>query len=45
MRSMFLGSACALALAGAANAAPAGDPALLFRLSGDKGLVADIAAA
>jgi len=46
---MFLGSACLLILAGAANAAtppsssPSGEPALLFHVSGDKGLVADLA--
>lgn len=39
---MFLGSACLSILAGAANAAGA-EPALLFHLSADKGLVADVA--
>jgi hypothetical protein len=40
---MFLGSACFLILAGAANAATPAEPALLFHVSGDKGLVADLA--
>jgi hypothetical protein len=40
---MFLGSACFLILAGAANAATPSEPALLFHVSGDKGLVADLA--
>ena len=46
MKAIFLGSACALILANAAAAAPGptGDPALLFQVSGDKGLVADVAA-
>ncbi len=44
MKSMFLGSACALILASATSAAPTGEPGLLFRLSGDKGLVPDITA-
>jgi hypothetical protein len=45
MKAIFLGSACALILANAALAAqtPA-EPGLLFKLSGDKGLVADVAA-
>jgi hypothetical protein len=46
-KAMFLSSACFLILAGAANAAtPAaspGEPALLFHVSGEKGLVADLA--
>ncbi len=40
---MFLGSACFLILASAAHAATAGEPALLFHVSGEKGLVADLA--
>lgn len=47
MKAIFLGSACALILANAAAAqsAPlAAEPALLFKVSGDKGLVADVAA-
>lgn len=45
MKAMFLGSACALILANAADAAQSSaEPALLFKLSGDKDLVADIAA-
>ena len=44
MKAIFLGSACALVLAHAAAAAPNGEPALLFKVSGDKGLVADVAA-
>ncbi|ENZ80798.1 hypothetical protein OR37_03232 [Caulobacter vibrioides OR37] len=44
MKAIFLGSACALILAQAANAARTTDePALLFKASGDKGLVADVA--
>lgn len=43
MKAIFLGSACALILANAAAATPA-EPGLLFKLSGDKGLVADVAA-
>ena len=42
MKAIFLGSACALILANAA-AAQASEPALLFKVSGDKGLVADVA--
>jgi hypothetical protein len=45
MKAIFLGSACALILANAAAAAQApAEPGLLFKLSGDKGLVADVAA-
>lgn len=44
MKAIFLGSACALILANAAAAAQAAEPALLFKVSGDKGLVADFAA-
>lgn len=44
MKAMFLASACALVLANAAIAAPSPEPALLFRVSGDKGLSADVAA-
>ena len=48
MKAIFLGSACALILANAAVAAQsapmAAEPALLFKVSGDKGLVADVAA-
>jgi hypothetical protein len=43
MKAIFLGSACALILAHAAAAAPSNEPALLFKMSGDKGLVADVA--
>jgi len=43
MKAIFLGSACALILAHAAAAAPNSEPALLFKVSGDKGLVADVA--
>lgn len=47
MKAIFLGSACALILANAAAAAQsspmASEPALLFKVSGDKGLVADVA--
>lgn len=43
MKAIFLGSACALILAHAA-AAQGSEPALLFKVSGDKGLVADVAA-
>jgi len=43
MKAMFLGSACILILAGAASAAPTPQPALLFHVSGDKGLIADTA--
>jgi hypothetical protein len=46
-KAMFLSSACFLILAGAANAATPsaspGEPALLFHVSGEKGLVADVA--
>ncbi len=48
MKAIFLGSACALILANAAAAAQSpslgAEPALLFKVSGDKGLVADVAA-
>lgn len=44
MKAMFLGSTCALILANAAAAQSPAEPGLLFRLSGDKGLVADVAA-
>jgi len=45
MKAIFLGSACALILANAATAAQtSAEPGLLFKLSGDKGLVADVAA-
>jgi hypothetical protein len=44
MKAIFLGSACALSLANAAAAAQSTEPALLFKVSGDKGLVADVAA-
>lgn len=44
MKAIFLGSACALILANAAIAAQSAEPALLFKVSGDKGLVADVAA-
>lgn len=44
MKAIFLGSACALILANAAAAAQTAEPALLFKVSGDKGLVADVAA-
>lgn len=38
-----MGSACLLIMAGAAQAATAREPALLFHVSGDKGLIADTA--
>ncbi|WP_184718323.1 LamG-like jellyroll fold domain-containing protein [Caulobacter sp.] len=44
MKAIFLGSACALILANAAVAAQSAEPALLFKVSGDKGLTADVAA-
>ncbi len=44
MKAIFLGSACALILANAAAAAQSAEPALLFKVSGDKGLTADVAA-
>lgn len=45
MKAIFLGSACALILATAAAAAQTPtEPGLLFKLTGDKGLVADVAA-
>lgn len=44
MKAMFLGSTCALILANAAAAQSPAEPGLLFKLSGDKGLVADVAA-
>ena len=43
MKAMFLGSACYLVLAGAASADTAQQPALLFHVSGENGLIADVA--
>ncbi|MDR6627044.1 hypothetical protein J2728_003371 [Caulobacter segnis] len=44
MKAILLGSACALIVANAAAAQASAEPGLLFKLSGDKGLVADVAA-